>query len=292
MAIDNNNFARVNIPKSVFFATLGAFFLALMAFFAKLASESISEPIIVFARFAVTGFYILLMLQLKHWHGQHVSLKTKHFGMHMLRATTSTASMYSLYYALRYIPLVDANLLFLTYPLFALLLTAFFFKEKTRMLSWTAMMIGFVGIILVLKPGCGVFHPAALIALLSGIFAAASILGIHKLSQFEHPYTIMFYYTTMALIVSASLMFFGWHTPTGKVWWWLLGVGVAGALYQEFLTRALSWAPARIPSSLMYLSVIFSSIFGLLIWNQMPNYLSWVGIALVCLGNVLVIVWK
>jgi drug/metabolite transporter (DMT)-like permease len=263
-----------------------------MALCANLATEHSTDAIIVFFRFAVTGFYILVMLGIKHWSGKHISLKTKHLGMHLLRAVSSMGAMYSLYYALRYIPLVDANLLSLTYPLFALVLTAIFFKDKVRFSIWIAMLIGFLGIMLVLKPSHALFHPAALVGLFSGVCAAVGILGIRELSKHEHTYTIMFYYTSAALIISTILVVFDWHTPDWHTLLLLIGVGVFGMLYQELLTRSLAYAPPRIPSSLMYLSIVFSSVFGLLIWNHIPDYWSWLGIVLVCLGNIFVVVLK
>lgn len=69
-------------------------------------------------------------------------------------------------------------------------------------------------------------------------------------------------------------------------------IAFSGMLYQELLIRSLAHAPARIPTSLMYLSVVFISIFGLLIWNHIPDYLSWLGIILVSLSNILIITLK
>jgi len=278
-----------NILKATILAAVGALCLSLMALFAKLALAHSTEAIIVFFRFIIAGLYIFMMLVIAHLRGKHISLKTKHFGMHMVRNIASVTAMYSLYYALHYIPLVDANLLMLTYPLFTLVLTAILFKSKVHFSNWAAMAVGFTGIILVLKPSQALFHPAALIGLFSGVCAAVAILGIRELSKHEHTYTIMFYNTAAALIISTILVFFDWHTPGWYTLLLLLGVGVAGMLYQELITRALAYAPAQIPSSLMYLSVVFSSIFGLLIWGHMPDYLSWLGIVLVCVGNILVV---
>lgn len=280
---------HTHIPKAVLFAAVGALFLSLMALCAKLAAPHSTEPVITFFRFSVTGLYIFLILAVRHWRGSPIPLKTRHIGTHIVRAVASTGSMYSLYYALRYIPLVDANLLSLTYPLFALILMTIFFKEKVRLLSWLAMAIGFVGIVLVLKPTPALFNPASGIGLFCGLCAAISILGIRELSRYEHTYTIMFYYTVFAFLISGLLVIFYWQTPDVVTLLELLGVGVFGMLYQELLTRALAYAPAYIPSSLMYLSVIFSSIFGILVWGHIPDIWSWVGIFFVCLGNIFVI---
>jgi drug/metabolite transporter (DMT)-like permease len=154
------------------------------------------------------------------------------------------------------------------------------------------MALGFIGIIFVLKPTSALFTPASAIGLFSGLCAAAGILGIRELSKSEHTYTIMFYYTSVALIISSVLVIFYWQKPDCYTLLLLLGVGVFGMLYQELLTRALAYAPAYIPSSLMYLSVVFSGIFGMLIWGHIPDAWSWLGIVLVCLGNIFVIVLR
>jgi drug/metabolite transporter (DMT)-like permease len=283
---------NTHITKAVILATFGALFLALMALLAKYASKYTSESITVFFRFFTTAIYILVMLQIAKWRGKQISLKTKHLGMHTIRALASTCSAFTLFYSLRYIPLVDANLLTLTYPLFAVLLTALFFKDKIRPLTWLAMAIGFVGIVLVLKPSNSLFQLASFIGLFSGFCAAIGILGIRELSKYEHAYTIMFYYTITALITSGILALLNWQTPDWHTVLLLVGVGISGTLYQELLTRALAYAPTRIPSSLMYLSVVFSAIFGIALWHHVPSFFSWLGIGLVCMGNILVIAQK
>lgn len=284
---------ETNISKSVAFAIVGAAFLALMAFFAKLATASATNAMIVFFRFAVTGVYVLGAIQIKRLRGQRISLKTHRFGMHVLRAIAATGAMYSLYYALRYIPLVNANLLTMTYPLFAMLLATLFFKEKNGRMVWLSAVVAFVGIVLILRPvNSEMLNPAALIGLFSGFCAAVSILGIRELSKYEHTYTIMFYYTLFSLSISFALVIFDWHNPNLHTLWLLLFVGIFGMLYQEFLTRALAYAPARIPAALMYFSIIFSSVLGVVFWNQTLDYLTWLGIFLVCAGNILVITFE
>lgn len=283
---------HTNLRKAVLLSTAGALFLSLMALCSKLALPHSTEPVLTFFRFSIAALYIFAMLLMRHLRGCHISLKTQHLGMHIMRAIASTGAMYSLYYALRYIPLVNANLLSLTYPLFALVLIAIFFKEKPRLFSWLAMMVGFMGIIFVLKPTLTLFNLASGVGLFSGLCAAVSILGIRELSQHEHPYTILFYYTSIALLISSALVVFYWQTPDNLTLLALLGVGVFGVLYQELLTRALIYAPAYIPSSFMYLSVVFSGIFGMLIWRYIPDGWSWFGIGLVCLSNIIIIILK
>lgn len=281
-----------DLSKSIVFAIIGSLCLSLMALCAKLASPHTTDPVITFFRFGITGIYVGIILIIRHYSGRHITLKTNQLGMHLLRAIASSAAMYSLYFSLHYIPLVNANLLTLTYPLFALILTTIFYKEKTRKSSWIAMIIGFIGISFILKPTSSLFQIASGIGLFSGLAAALGILGIRELSKHEHTYTIMFYYTIISLILSGILIIFFWKTPDSKTVLELFGVGIFGMFYQEFLTRALSYAPPYIPTSLMYLSVVFSSIFGVLIWGYIPDYLSWIGILLVCVGNIAVIMRK
>lgn len=283
---------KPNVFKYIALASGSALSLSLMALFAKLALPHSNASMLLFFRGLFACVYILLMIKIIKWRGHEISLKTKHLGIHILRSITAACALYSLYYSLHYIPLVDANLLAMTYPLFAVLFAAIFFKEKINLITWIAIITAFVGIVLILKPGHALFEPAALIALFSGICAAISILGIHKIGKEEHTYTIMLYYIAATIVISTVMIIFTWQLPDLKTLLLLIGVGTAGILYQELLTRALIYSPTFIPSAFMYLSVVFSLIFGFIIWYHIPDYLSWFGIILVCLGDIALVIFK
>jgi drug/metabolite transporter (DMT)-like permease len=262
-----------------------------ISLFAKLAAPYTTNSMLVFARFSICLLYVLIILLIQKYRGYTISLISKNKWLHVLRATSSVAGMFALFYAVKYISLVDANLLFSTNPLFIPILGAIFLATKTDGKNWLAIIVGFIGVVLVLRPDQGILNPVALIALSGGLFAAISILGIHELGKFDHPYTIMFYYFVLSTIITGFMVIFSWKTPDLRTLCYLFGVGIAGALCQECSVRALVHAPAKIVAPLMYSSIIFSGLFDWIFWKHIPSLLSIFGIFIICIGGSLTIIF-
>lgn len=276
--------------KHAFFYCVGyAVMLSFASLFVKLAEAHTTNSMIVFIRFAFSLTYIFAILGIKRGRGKPVTIKTKHFGMHLLRAFSSFSCQFSLFYALKYIPLVDANLLFLTNALFIPVLGAIFFGTKTTAKSWLAITVSFIGVLLVLKPGHEVFNPASLIALLAGFLAAISLLGIHEMAKDDSAHTIMFYYFSLTFCFSLILVSFNWQTLNAHTFWLLIAIGATSVLAQECSVRALMNAPAKIVAPLMYMVIIFSGLFDWILWKHVPDWLTLLGIVVVCFGSIMAV---
>jgi len=278
---------HVNLKKATIFGLGAALSFSVMAFFVKLAAPHTNNNMIIFFRFSVSFFYIAIILIFKTlMRDTKFPIKTKHFKLHLVRALTSMAAMLLFYYSLMHINLIDANLLVMTSPLFVPIFAVLLFHEKTNWKSILAIIIAFVGIACVIKPGHELFNPVSLIALSAGIIVAIVILIMRVLSVYDHPHTCMFYYFPLAFLISGIISIFHWQTPDLHTVMLLLLAGVCGTSYQEFLIRASQHAQARVVSTLMYTSVIFSGLLGWQIWGEIPDLLSWAGIALVCCGSI------
>lgn len=278
---------KTNLKKATLFSLCAALSLSIMATFVKLAAPHTHNNMIIFFRFMISFVYILSIVVIKKTGKMPFSIKTQHLKLHVLRAIGSMTIMLLLYYSLAYIHLVDANLLFMTNPLFVPIFTLLLFHKSTSKKNWLFIIAAFIGITLIIKPGYELFNPASLIALSSGIIAGLTILIIRILSTHDHPHTCMFYYFSMAFLLSGIISIFHWETPNLHVLLLLLPVGIFGTAYQEFLIRASQYAQARIVATLMYISVIFSGLIGWQIWGEIPDLLSWIGIILVCTGSIL-----
>ena len=195
------------------------------------------------------------------------------------------------YFSLRYISLVDGTLLVMTNALFIPILTFIWLGVKTSIKGWVGVLLGFVGVVLVLKPGHELFHLASILALIAGFCASLSIFLLRELTRYDGHYTIMFYYFPLAFLISGLISIFNWKTPDLHTIILLLFIGIFGTAYQEFLIRASENIPAKIVSSLLYLGVIFSGLFGWLIWGEVPHLLSWIGVFLVCFGSIMTVVF-
>lgn len=271
--------------RAVVLGIAAAFCYSIMIFLVKLIAGHTTESMTAFIRCAVSLFWVISVLGYKRWRGKHFSLKTKRPGLHLLRAFSGFVTIFALYIALKYVPLVDANLLAMTYTLFIPLLSFMFFGTRTNVKNWLALGAGFVGIIFILKPG-GVFDPMALLALIAGLASAVSFLSTHELAKEDGHYTIMLYYFPLIFIFSGIVSIFNWHTPDSITMLVLVMIGVAGTFYQELLTRALLHASPKIVSPLLYLSVIFSGFLGWLFWGYVPDLFFLLGMILVILGCI------
>lgn len=279
------------IIKGAMFGLLAAISASIMSVFVKLAAPYTTNSMTIMFRFGISCMYIGFLLFIKKLRGQEVQLKTKHFGKHLLRAALGMLGMLFYYYSLRYINLSDGTTLLMTSVLFVPLLGAIFFKIKTTYKVWFAILLGFVGVIIIVRPGHNIFQLAALVGMEGAIVAALSLLVLRQLAKIESPIVIMSYYFPLAFIMASAISIFNWQTPHLKVILYLLGVGVFGTIYQEFLIRASVYVSAKIVSVLMYFLVVFGGIFDWLIWHDLPDLLTWIGIVIVCMGGILTVMF-
>ena len=275
--------------KAVIFALLSALSMSIMASLVKLTTSYTTNNMTVFFRFVISFIYIAIIVIIKKLRKDTLPYKTQHICLHLLRAIFSVTAMIMFYHSLRYIPLVNGNLLLMTNALFIPILALLIFHNKTNLTHWIAVIIGFIGVILVLKPSSTIFNPASMIALGAGLTSSFALMTIHALSKYDSAHTSMFYYFSLACIFSGIVAIFHWQTPNLHTLTLLIGVGFFGTCYQEFLIRALQYASSKIISSLLYTSIVFSGIIGLIAWQEKPESLVIIGIILVCLSGFLTI---
>jgi drug/metabolite transporter (DMT)-like permease len=278
-----------NIRKAVPFCLCYGLFTSMMSLFVKLAAQTTSNSMVVFFRFTISLIYILIIIGIKILNKNNFSLKTEQPMMHVLRALSSFFCLSALFYSLKYISLMNANILFMTYPLFIPFLGMFLGWTKINKKNLMASVVGFLGVVLVLKPNEEIFNPASLIALASGVLASFSILGVHEIAKKDNVHTVIFYYFLITFIISLGVVSFNWETPTTYTLLLLCGVGIFGALSQEASVRALVYAPARIAAPLFYTTIIFSGILDWFLWGKTPNILTIFGVVIICIGNILVV---
>ncbi len=278
-----------DLKKAVIFCVLASISMSVMGLLVKITAQTTSNNMIIFFRFGISFIYVLGVLSVKKRSGVHITLKTNHFWIHFLRAFAGMMGMLFFYYSLKFITLVDATLLMRTNALFVPILAIVFLGSRTNFKTLCAILLGFLGVVLIIRPEVGVFDPMAIYALLGGLSSAVSISLVRKLSVHDSTHTSLFYYFTFAFIMSGIISIFNWRTPDLHVLLLLLGVGVLGTAYQEFLYRASANASAKIVTPLLYLNVIFSAILQWLVWKEIPDAASWIGFLLVLAGGTLII---
>jgi drug/metabolite transporter (DMT)-like permease len=240
----------------------------------KAASAELPTEVIVFARNAVALVFFVPWLLV---HNRGLGLKTTCPHLHLLRSAAGLSAMYCFFIALKLLPLADAMLLCYTLPIFIPILEWFWLKEPVSRRTKIAVIVGFIGIALVLRPGLGMFQAAGLVGLASGLLSALAIVGIRRMAVSEPVERIVFYFTAFATVVSSIPLAWAWENPSGLMLWVLGGMGVLAITAQICLTKGYSLAPAGQVGPITYCNVIFAAILGWVFWQEALDGLTLAG---------------
>jgi drug/metabolite transporter (DMT)-like permease len=220
------------------------------------------------------------------------SLRTKRIGAHVTRMGIGLTAMYLNFLAMTLLPLAEATAIGFAVPIFSVLLAALVLGEPTGRWRWSAVIIGFLGVIVVVQPGGGhVPLTGGAVAVAAALLTAAVTIVIRRLGATEAAATTVFWFAASSLVPLAILMpwFAGSHDST--TWAIILGLSLAGGLAQLTLTGALRLAPVALVMPMDYTSLVWASLFGFLLFAQVPNTWTWVG-APILIGSGLVVLWR
>jgi drug/metabolite transporter (DMT)-like permease len=254
---------------------------AVMAVLIKHVSATLPNEMVVFFRNSI-GLLVLLPWLLR---GGLSALATRNLRGHLLRSTAGLAAMYCYFYAIGHIPLAEATLLNYSTPLFIPLVALVWLGERPPRRLWPAVLLGFAGIALILKPGMGLFTPAALIGVAAGLLTAVAMTGVRGLTRTEPPLRIVFYFSLIATLVSSVPLAWAWRSPSVGLWALLLAVGAVASAAQVLMTRAYAHAPAAQVGPFSYAAVVFAGVAGWLWWEETLDVLSLAGILLVSIAG-------
>jgi len=269
------------------YAVAAALIYAILGCVIKVTEKKAPIEMAVFFRQVVS--LITIMPFIAFGKNRFSSLKTTRFPLHFLRAFTSLAAMYCLFYTLKYLPLVDALLLSYTRPLFIPIVVFIWYRKPWTRATWLGLITGFLGVALILKPDKKMFDIAAFIGLASACFGAVSFTSIRRLTRTEHSNTILFYYFILSLPVAALPLVSVWRQVDLIGWGLFAIIGILGTLYQATLTRAYSHAKAHKVASALYSTVIFAAIFDWWTGDFSLDYFSFIGMVLIFIGTLITI---
>ena len=261
-----------------------AFFcVAVMSAFGKAASSVPTAMISFFQSF----ISLLVFLPWTLRHGL-ADLKTTQLPLHIARALAGLLSQVLYFWAVKEMTLIDAVLLVNAAPLFIPLVALLWNRTPITPAVGISLLVGFIGVVLIIKPGEELFtNPSALIALSAALFSAIALVSVNKLSGHNQPDTILFYYFAIASLATLPFAIYSWSSPTTHEWGLLVGVGVFMAVAQLLIILAYQHATASQIAPFNYSVVIFSGLIGWIVWHTTLDWISGVGIALVCVGGIL-----
>jgi len=266
--------------------------LSCLAACVKYLGDGVPTGQIIFVR----GVISVAVLGFIAWRfeGLHV-LRTDRLKSHAVRSLAGTASMFCWFTALTLIPLADFTAISFTAPMFLTVLAMLLLGERIHAYRWTALVIGFIGVLITIGPhltlggnSFGVF-----VALGAAVFSAAAIVTLRSMSGSggEHPLAITFYFSLTTVLCSALTAFAGWPMPTGEQWLFIVIAALFGVSGQLLMTMSYRYAEASTLAPLDYSNLLLAVALGYYVFAEVPHWSMWIGAPLVIAAG-LIILWR
>ncbi|MGC1509204.1 DMT family transporter [Ketobacter sp.] len=271
-----------NIKVAATYAILTSVFATAVAAITKYLSTSISVGMIVFIQYLICLFTLLPWLARVGVEG----IKSDHLSQHLIRGVAGWLCFYTYYLAISHIPLVDASLLRNTAPICVPFFMLILFKTGMAWYKGAGIALGFIGILLILKPDGNSISLWHGVGFVSGISLSLSMIYTRELSTTEPSNRILFYYFAISIVLSLPIAISEWGPVPVQLWPGLLTVGLSIFITMKLYNLAYTHAPANTIAPLSYFGVVFAGLLGWLIWDHKPDAQSLIGIALVIGGGI------
>ncbi len=204
-------------------------------------------------------------------------LRTPRFGMHFIRAILNVANMIAYYTGLSLTPLAEATALNFTAPLFTTLLATVFLGETLRLRRTTALLFGFLGALVILRPGIAEMNIGAVLVVVSALIWGGIMVMIKVMSRTDSALTITLWMVLLMSVMSLPPALPFWTWPTWIEWGWLTFIGVTGTIAQLLITQAIKEAEATSIMPIDFFRLIWATLIGYLAFTEVPDLFTWVG---------------
>jgi drug/metabolite transporter (DMT)-like permease len=209
--------------------------------------------------------------------------------LHLLRMALVVAEVACFYWAVRYIPLADTFMFYLAAPIFVAALSIPLLGEKIGLHRWTAIVVGFMGVIVILGPGQASFSLPALIAVIGSIALALMMLMTRILTQVDGM-ALITYQTLGVAIAGAATLPFNWVTPSVPDFIFMGGLGLVAMAGHFSINHAFRICEANIVAPFQYTSLIWAFILGYFVWGDIPTWQGWLGSAIIVASGLYIFV--
>lgn len=257
---------------------------SVMDLLVKWSSEYPTGEVLFFRGFfgLLPTFFLIPKNKLKTFY------KTNRPKEHLFRCLMGLIALVAIVIALRKLPLAVVVSLSFAAPLFITVLSIFLLSEKVGLFRWGAVLIGFIGVIVISEPGFDQMNIYYLLPLIFCIGMAFVTITIRKLSTSEPIWLISIFFTITISIAGLFTISKGWKMPDLKDFILLALIGVTGGSANLFLTQSYKLSEVSLVAPLKYLSLVFAVIFGYLIWNEVPTFKTLIGASLVIFASLII----
>ncbi len=273
--------------KAVLLALTASFCAVLMSVFLKLAQSDVNVFTVGFLRFFF-GFLIILPFILS---SQFKIYSTNNFKFHLTRSIINVPMMILGFAALMYIPLEQIKAIGFLSPIIVVILSVIILKEKIFLIRILALIIGFIGVIIILRPGIIEINIGAYMVLISGLMWSTVIIITKFMSKEDSPMTILTFQYTFVSLFTLPLAFFFWNNPSYECLLYTFLSAIVGTILHLCINTSYRLADLSVIQPVWFTQLIFASAFGFIIFGEIPDGWTWAGGILV-FSSVLIITYR
>ena len=288
---------KIKIDDGIRYMLISSLLFAIMGAFAKLSSQTMSSLEVVFFRnvfgVAIIGFAVLRS-PLKNIGGKPFLL--------FFRGFMGFVALLAFFYNIAHISLGDAMTFSKTSPIFTALFAWLFLSEKLSKKAWSAVFLGFIGILFITQPSGFSFSKYDILGIFSGVGAALAYTSVRELKRYYDTRAIVLSFMSVGTIGPLILLFISYHVsvpeldfmlgkfilPSGIVWLYVVAMGLLATLAQVYMTKAYGASKAGIIGAVSYANIPFSILIGLFLGDSLPTLITTIGIVLIVIAGIMV----
>ena len=281
----SGSFSRISVRwlrlsgniRGILWLSVGAILFALTDVVVKSLGRTLHPFELALFRYAI-GF---VMLAPVFMHMGWMQIQTQHIGLHLTRLVIACTAQIGLFVAVIHLKLADATAIMFSKPLFTTIVAVILLSEIVRARRWAATMIGFAGVIIMIRPGAATMDPVVLIAVGAALTLAIANVIIRIMSKTEPPNRILFYYHLGGIVIFAGPAIWMWQTPVGIEWFLLFLIGFLTTLGMICYVRAFSAGEANAVGPIEYIRLIYAGLLGYFLFSEVPDLWTVLGGAII-----------
>ena len=273
-----NNYLAISLK------ILSVIFFVLMDVLIKKLSEDFNTFQIVFFRCFFGIFPVLVMIYITK-----ASLITRKTNLHLLRAIFACLAMFCFFKAFGILPLADVSSISFASILIITILAIFILGEKVGPRRWIAIFFGFIGVLIVFRPGTTLFSFYSLLPLIGAIALSFAVITMKKLLSYDSPPTCSFYLHTFVAIIYLPFVVYNWTQPSAHLWILLIAMGFCGGIAQILLTNAYNLSDVNLLQPFDYTAIIWAITFGIIFFNDYPDRFVIIGSRVIVISTYYII---
>jgi len=283
--MNSNKVERSTAGRGILMALLATVAYAVVDTLSKYQARDYPVEMIVWARYAVP--LALLLAVFLPQRGRRM-LRTGFPLLQLVRGVLLTAGTIFIVFAYRVMPIAEAQAISFIHPLLLTLLAVVFLGEKVSRLGWVAVLLGFSGVLVIVRPGGGLFTIAALLPLGLALSFSSYQIFTRMIARQEDSINSLFCVLLVGTVVMSLALPFAWIAPTAKGLLLFALIGITSGIGHFSTIKALEYAPASLVAPFAYIQLLWVSILGVVVFGDFPDPLTLVGMGIVVAGGLLV----